>query len=533
MYIEFKPEWEDKLKEIAESEALKSQLSMYRYRDSCVNIEFRFFSRKELDTIYSLAKDSGDRSIMMQISAYTKYLDNPKAAKISGIKPFAAILRDYIHSNAVNHWVFVVSKEYSLPYLVTGVKYEEPRDKSDQASVSLSLCANSIERTSRSSVTFYSGDVQGKTIEQVLTEHSIIVASEELVDEFNADMETFFVERKKHNSQYRVNGIGICYSHYWRDTTQEIKNQRAINDEAINKRSFTFKYSTAFWTSPEETITFDIPSHPFIYMYNLDTYENFYIHIRSIKAYEYDDTLRDKLILPESHRDLLDILTNDMDILKGDIIEGKSLGTTILCTGKPGLGKTLTAEVYSEITHKALYKVNSGQLGVTPEDVEKNLEDILSRAQRWGAVMLIDEADTYIRARDNDMNHNAIVAAFLRTLEYFHGLLFLTTNRGDDVDDAIISRCIATIKYQTPTSSAAKRIWEVLSTEFKVPLSETLIDTLVKTFPESSGRDIRELLRLTARFIKAKSLDVSLEAFMSCAQFRGLTVDSTQEVKNG
>src|SRR3546814_2642760 len=53
----------------------------------------------------------------------------------------------------------------------------------------------------------------------------------------------------------------------------------------------------------------------------------------------------------------------------------------------------------------------------------------------------LDEADVYIRCRDNDLEHNAIVAEFLRTLEYFNGLLFMTTNRINDVDDAILSRC--------------------------------------------------------------------------------------------
>ena len=38
---------------------------------------------------------------------------------------------------------------------------------------------------------------------------------------------------------------------------------------------------------------------------------------------------------------------------------------------------------------------------------------------------------------------NAVVGVFLRVLEYFNGLLFLTTNRIDDIDEAIVSRCIA------------------------------------------------------------------------------------------
>lgn len=137
-----------------------------------------------------------------------------------------------------------------------------------------------------------------------------------------------------------------------------------------------------------------------------------WIHVDNLTDYQYDSSLREKLILPEEHRDLIDILTQDMDILMDDIVAGKSGGTTILCKGAPGLGKTLTAEVYSEVVGRPLYRVHSGQLGVSSENVEKNLEKVLKRAQRWGAVMLIDEADVYIRRRGNEIDHNAVVASF-------------------------------------------------------------------------------------------------------------------------
>jgi len=71
--------------------------------------------------------------------------------------------------------------------------------------------------------------------------------------------------------------------------------------------------------------------------------------------------------------------------------------------------------------------VHSGQLGLNVAAMEGALKDALMRAQRWGAVMLIDEADVYIKRRDDDITMNAVVGVFLRVLEYFNGLLFLTT----------------------------------------------------------------------------------------------------------
>ena len=149
------------------------------------------------------------------------------------------------------------------------------------------------------------------------------------------------------------------------------------------------------------------------------------------------------------------------------------------------------------------------------------LSTILRRAARWDSILLLDEADVYIRKRDNDLQHNAIVAEFLRTLEYFNGLLFMTTNRVDDVDDAILSRCIAVIRYEVPPRDDAVRLWETLSAQFKVELPKALILELVTEFPDSSGRDIKELLKLTSRFCNSTDAAISMDAFRECAVFRG------------
>lgn len=173
--------------------------------------------------------------------------------------------------------------------------------------------------------------------------------------------------------------------------------------------------------------------------------------------------------------------------------------------------------------------MHSGQLGVDVSKLEEVLTTILKRAQRWGAVLLIDEADVYIRERGTDMTQNAVVATFLRTLEYFNGLLFLTTNRQKDVDDAILSRCIAVIRYGAPNKENATKIWKVLSSQYNVPLSDDLIAQLTAKYPFASGRDIKELLKLVTRWLDKKKEPLSMEVFRKCAQFRGL--DMTKEME--
>jgi SpoVK/Ycf46/Vps4 family AAA+-type ATPase len=254
----------------------------------------------------------------------------------------------------------------------------------------------------------------------------------------------------------------------------------------------------------------------------MELHHHVWVHVDDVQPYCYQPELKDKLILPQEQTDLIDILTAEMDVLMDDIVEGKSGGTTVLCAGPAGVGKTLTAEVYSEIIQRPLYRVHSGQLGLNVAEMEKALKDTLTRAQRWGAVMLIDEADVYIKRRDDNIAANAVVGVFLRVLEYFNGLLFMTTNRVDDIDEAIISRCIAMIRYHPPAAEDRYQIWRVMTGQFALQIDEALIEQLVNLFPTATGRDIKGLAKLVAKFCQHKQVDASLEVFKRCSVFRGM-----------
>jgi SpoVK/Ycf46/Vps4 family AAA+-type ATPase len=265
-----------------------------------------------------------------------------------------------------------------------------------------------------------------------------------------------------------------------------------------------------------------IPVHPYLLMFHLELHHHVWVHVGDMTPYVYQPDLKQKLILPEEQTDLIDILTAEMDVLMDDIVAGKSGGTTVLCAGPPGVGKTLTAEVYAEIIQRPLYRVHSGQLGLNVAAMESALKDALMRAQRWGAVMLIDEADVYIKRRDDDITMNAVVGVFLRVLEYFNGLLFLTTNRIDDIDEAIVSRCIALIKFAPPDDEARRKIWTVMTGQFGLAVDGRLLDALVGTFPATSGRDIKGLAKLVAKYCHHRKVPPTLEVFERCAMFRGI-----------
>ena len=115
---------------------------------------------------------------------------------------------------------------------------------------------------------------------------------------------------------------------------------------------------------------------------------------------------------------------------------------------------------------------------------------------------------------------NAVVGVFLRVLEYFNGLLFLTTNRVGDIDEAIVSRCIALIKYYPPDSEARRQIWQVMLNQFDLDVDAHLITQLVECFPQATGRDIKGLFKLVAKFCQHKKVMPTIEVFKRCSIFR-------------
>jgi AAA+ superfamily predicted ATPase len=105
-------------------------------------------------------------------------------------------------------------------------------------------------------------------------------------------------------------------------------------------------------------------------------------------------------------------------------------------------------------------------------------------------------------------------------------LLFLTTNRIDDIDEAIVSRCIALIKFHPPNDEARRKIWGVMTDQFGLAVDAPLLDALVQTFPATSGRDIKGLAKLVAKYCQHRQVKPTLDVFERCAIFRGIDLGS-------
>lgn len=506
------------------------------------SIELKSFNLNDLIVIKDGLRKIRARKQTKRLELFINVLNNNETI-ITDLEVFAEALIKYIDNNTAHKWVFkdedIRGQKYTAPYFVYNTYYEpEHYDKDKyyyEAYVVCELHNNSLLGFNRNNITFYAKDVINKTIAEILYDKDIVIETEELYNNYVESDKIFQQRCSEQGKQYKCykytkDGKNSWYGDSFMSTAKAdniVDYFHVVNDNNYSDHNYVkFENCSRYGDS---NFKYEIPILPFIKCYNLDMYIDCLVHIDDIEDYVYDKSLKDKLVLPQSHKELLDILVNNSSILKGDIIDNKGNGTVVILEGPPGCGKTLTTEVYAELMEKPLYKISSGQLGVDAKDMDNNLYDVLRRAARLGCILLIDECETFVRKRGTDLVQNAIITTFLRKIEYFDGIMFLTSNKIKDIDDAILSRCIAAIKYEPPTPDNAKKIWKVLVNQFDLSnqINDNLIDTLIKVFPNAVGRDIKELLKLTARFCIGLNKPIDIQSFLTCAQFRYIDIDES------
>jgi hypothetical protein len=177
-------------------------------------------------------------------------------------------------------------------------------------------------------------------------------------------------------------------------------------------------------------------------------------------------------------------------------------------------------------------------IGTKPEDVEENLTRNFKLAKIWNAVLLIDEADVFVANRTiKDLYRSSLVSSmlnhlseieifvlaskpakvsfanctsgFLHALEFYDGILFLTTNRVGAFDDAIMSRVHIQMFYPELNAEQRHAVWntfinkleaEKSSMQVKYAVKEYLRSSEMKNF-EMNGREIRNGENISLNYI--------------------------------
>ena len=149
-------------------------------------------------------------------------------------------------------------------------------------------------------------------------------------------------------------------------------------------------------------------------------------------------------------------------------------------------------------------RISSGDLGQYSWDADSKLQALLKLALKCDAIVLIDEAEIFLAKRTSDSadsyRRNSLVSVFLTQLEYFQGVMFLTTNRDTDIDEAIDSRIHIRLQYDALGTNDRAKIWETQLKKDKFPLdwNRQVFNDLGREY-EINGREIQNLAHIAKR----------------------------------
>ena len=244
------------------------------------------------------------------------------------------------------------------------------------------------------------------------------------------------------------------------------------------------------------------------------------VRVHELQPVQFREKAFKRLVIKDEYKKLITAMVQAYMLERpgfSDIVTGKGRGLIVLLHGPPGTGKTLTAECLAEKQQRPLYSVSCGDLGTEPVDLERRLKEVFSYAVAWKAILLMDEADIFLQERDiHDVKRNALVSIFLRELEYFDGILFLTTNRPGDIDEAFQSRIHVSIGLKALDTAERRKVWAVFIRELD-ELSDkekaTLLQYVTDNFDgdKLNGRQIRNSMRTALALAQLKKEKVGPE----------------------
>ncbi len=144
-----------------------------------------------------------------------------------------------------------------------------------------------------------------------------------------------------------------------------------------------------------------------------------------------------------------------------EALRRKGFGT--LCFhGPPGTGKTALAEhIAHELQRPLMIRQASDLVSKFVGETEQNMAAMFEEAETEQAVLLLDEADSFVRSRRMAERNYEVseVNEMLQGMERYAGIFICTTNLFDDLDEAALRRFTFKIRFKALAAEQRERMF--------------------------------------------------------------------------
>ena len=248
--------------------------------------------------------------------------------------------------------------------------------------------------------------------------------------------------------------------------------------------------------------------------------------VKTQSAYTWDD-----LVLEAEKKNTLQDICSQVEF-SSQVFEqwgfGEKLshgkGLSVLFSGLPGTGKTMAAGVIAKELELDMYKIDlSRVVSKFIGETEKNLGRIFDEAESSNAILFFDEADALFGKRteitdSHDRYANIETGFLLQKMEDYEGIVILSTNLRDNMDEAFMRRIRFIIDFPFPEQDSRKQIWQ---THFPAaaPLEGTIDYDFLADKVQVSGGNIKNIV-LNAAFLAAKNgTGISMEHILNSVRY--------------
>ncbi len=199
------------------------------------------------------------------------------------------------------------------------------------------------------------------------------------------------------------------------------------------------------------------------------------------------------------------------------------LGLTSLFSGPPGTGKTMLAGIIAKELGLDLYRIDlSRVLSKYIGETEQRLGRLFEEGRRGGVALLFDEADSLFARRTEvkssvDRYANLEVNFLLQKMEEYSGVVILTTNFADSIDEAFKRRIRFHAQFPLPNQQERERLWQAMIPP-RLPIEAGLPFELLAKAYEFSGGEIKNAVLRAAFYAAVDATPVTLDLLDRAAQ---------------
>jgi hypothetical protein len=256
----------------------------------------------------------------------------------------------------------------------------------------------------------------------------------------------------------------------------------------------------AFKPVPDRDSLFMLPAK--IHGFDLQNLRWTELLVANIASVTWNKQMLDRIPLSATDRMLLQaIITYDpLECLGGRRSRNRRDYSILLLRGRPGYGKTYTAEAIADAVERPLYRVSCSDFSADIPKADEHLRIVVTHCSAWDCVILFEDADLFF---------HAMAPTFFRALESFHGIVILNTNSDREFNKSVTTRLQLVIRFEHWHDTDREWVWRNMINDLADSIGHDQVHELLNDVHnyarwQFNGWNIKSAIKMATQLASAR-----------------------------